>query len=321
MSFAQSLRTALPLVIGIAVGAVGAAMFHDSLPGTEGSPEERAAQLEVDLKAANNRLAALEGDPRTRRRRPGDDLRDGLRRIGSDVREGRMVDPDDIFQTLQPLMHELSPLLNRMRVREEKQRIESITGELARKYDLTADQQKRLKQWFEQKAEIEAKRWSDLVGTRGTTLEDLARASSEVRPDEGLDEVMGGILTGDKLADFQTDRMTERAQRVQSHADARVQRLDNIVGLDDAQRDQVFGIMARSSPDYDPAMKLEGEGGDIGNTPAGAPREAMLSVLRPEQKEAYEAARQRRREEAEEDMNAIGMKLPANWDLLDQSDF
>ena len=100
----------------------------------------------------------------------------------------------------------------------------------------------------------------------------------------------------------------------------KVQRLDTIVGLDDTQRDQVFGIMARGSRDYDPGMKLEGIGGDIGKTPAGDRQQAMLSVLRPEQKEAYEATRQKRREQAAEEMQTLGLSLPPEWDLLDDFD-
>ncbi len=320
MPLAQSLRTAVPLLIGLAIGGTGAALFRDSLPGAEGSPEKRAARLEVELKEAQNRLAALESGPRARRK-PGEDFMFGARRIAEDVKEGRMVDPDDVFRAFQPFVRELAPLFDRMRVREQQRMIDRMTGELSRKYDLSPSQQKTLKDWFRHKAEIEAKRWSDLVGAPGTTLEDLARESPKTRADDGLDEVMAGMLQGDKLAEFKETRMNERVQRVQNHADTRVQRLDDIVDLDETQRDQVFGIMARSSPDYDPGMQLEGEAGDIGTTPGGSPRDAMLSVLRPEQREAYEAERQRRREEAEKDMNAIGMSLPSNWDLLDQLDY
>ncbi len=101
----------------------------------------------------------------------------------------------------------------------------------------------------------------------------------------------------------------------------RVQRLDSIVQLDDTQRDQVFGIMARGSRDYDPAMKLEGVGGEIGATAAGDRQQAMLSVLRPDQRTAYEAEQQRRRDEAAKNMEAIGLTLPPDWDPLDDNDF
>ncbi|QJE94882.1 hypothetical protein [Luteolibacter luteus] len=319
MSFAQTLRTAVPLIVGVALGGIGSSLFLKSLPGAEGSPEKRVAELEVELKKANNQIAAYE-EKNPRRRRDAN-LLAGARQLMDDVKAGNNVNPDDILAVLQPSIRELSPIFDRIRVKQEKARIEAKTGELARKYDLTPQQQERLEAWYKQKAKDDAKSWSDLVGTPGTTFEDLARESMTHRPDDGLDQVMEGMLSGEKLTDYKTTRMTEKASLVERHADTRVQRLSGIVELDDAQRDQAFGIFARSSPDYDPAMKLEGIGGDIGATPGGASRDAMLSVLRPEQREKYEVERQRRRAEAEKEMNEIGLTLPSNWDLLDQADF
>jgi hypothetical protein len=167
-----------------------------------------------------------------------------------------------------------------------------------------------------------AKRWSDLVGREGTRLEDVMRASRDVRPDDGLDAFMERTLTGDKLTDFKTTRMTERAQRVQRDADMRTERLDAIVKLDDAQRDQVFGHMARHSPDYDPAMKLEGASGEIETIGRGAGhRDAFFSVLRPEQRAAFMAEQHRRRESAQKDKEAIGLTLRPDWDPLDMENF
>jgi len=321
MSLAQSIRPLIPLVIGLVVGGVGSTLFRQSMPGAEGSPEERADKMEVELKRAQNRIAALEdSDPRGRRK-PGRTFADGARNIAEDIREGRPVSPDDIFRASQPLLRDLAPLFDRMRVKQQQQRIESMTGELARKYDLTPQQQESLKQWFEQKSEADAKRWSDLVAQDGTRLEDVMRASRDVRPDDGLDPFMEKTLSGDKLTAFKSERMAQRAERVQQDADMRVQRLDTIVQLDDTQRDQVFGIMARGSRDYDPAMKLEGVGGEIGATATGDRQQAMLSVLRPEQRTAYEAEQQRQRDEAAKNMEAIGLTLPPNWDPLDGNDF
>ncbi|MCW1921100.1 hypothetical protein OKA05_00955 [Luteolibacter arcticus] len=317
MPLVPALKSAVPLVVGVAVGVMGATLFRESLTGAKGSPEEQVARLEVDLKKAENRLAAFEEG----RRPNGRTVKDGLRDIVDDLRAGRPVTPDDLLKLTKPLMRDLEPLLERMRVREEKNRIESMTGELARKYDLTGPQQEALKKWFEQKAEADAKAWSALMGSDSTTFEDMIRATHDVRPDEGLDGFMESQLSGEKLASFKTERMGERAERVQQEADRRVQRLDGIVKLDDQQRDQVFGIMARNSRDYDPAMQLEGIGGEIASTPGGNRQDAMLAVLRPEQREAYESERQRQRQKAEEDLGQIGLSLPPNWDLLDDEDF
>ena len=331
VSFPRFLRSAVPLILGLAIGGAGAVLFVDSMPGAKGSAKERADRLELELQRAQNRILALEaGDSRSqnllgkiRGRGAGGKrtLKDGAREIADDIREGRPVSGDDIFRASKPLLRDLAPLFDRMRLKQQQQMIDSMTGELARKYGLNADQQAQLKQWFGEKAKEEAQRWKELVGAEHTQLEDLMRASRDVRPDKGLDGFMEGVLSGDKLAAFKTERMAERAQRVERQADMKVQRLDSVVGLDDTQREQVFAIVARSSADYDPSMRLEGASGEIGAAPHENVQEAMLAVLRPEQRQAYQAERQRRREEAAKDLEAIGLTLPEGWEMFDDGAF
>jgi hypothetical protein len=323
----------IPLVVGLVVGGVGVTLFLESMPGAAGSDKERADRLERELKKAQDLIAAAGGSlVRNRRglieRIAGGSnagsrqtVADGARSIAEDLREGRPVNPEDIFRASKPLLEDLAPLFDRMRVKQQRQMIDSMTGELARKYNLTHENQEVLKQWFEERSNVESKRWSEMIARDGTRLEDVMRASRDVRPDEGLDTFMEGVLSGDKLVAFRSERMAERAQRIEQEADMRVQRLNSIVGLDEAQHDQVFGIMARTSRDYDPAMVLEGTQGEIGATPGGNRQNAMLSVLRPEQRAAYEAERQRRRDEATKDLEAMGLTLPPNWEMLDEGDF
>ncbi|WP_367872069.1 hypothetical protein [Luteolibacter sp. Populi] len=315
MALPNNFRSLIYLVVGLAVGGAGAVLFKDSLPGPEGSPEERADKAEAALRKAENRILALEGPGRTKR--GGRTLADGIHDIKDDLAAGRAISPDDIFRAAQPLMRDLSPIFDRMRVRQEKRNMDRMTGELTRKYDLTEGQQAELKKFFDKKVEDEAKRFSDLISRDGTTMEDMARATQDTRWDDGLDSFMAGTLKGDKLATFQDDRITEKSQRVQQEADMRVTRVDSIVNLDPAQRDQVFGIMARNSRDYDPAMELEGGAGEIGAAPAGDRNQAMMSVLRPEQRQQWEAEKQRRRDEAQREMAEMGFAMPSSWDVLD----
>ena len=330
MSLVQKVRSLIPLVIGLAVGGAGATMYLQSMPGAVGSAEERASQLELELKKANNRLTAMEasespdGGTTTRdahgRVRRGRTLADGARSLATDIREGRPVTPQDIFSATKPLIRDLAPLFDRMRVKQQREIIDRMSGELARKYQLTPDQQSSLRAWFANKSNEEAARWTDLLSKEDTRLEDVMRASRDVRPDEGLEKFMEGVISGDKLAAFKTGQLNERAQQIQQAADTKVQRLDSIVRLDEAQRDQVFGLMARNSPGYDPTMVLEGAQGVISAAPASDPHQAMLGVLRADQRAAYEAERQRRRGEAVKDMEAMGLTLPPDWDPLEAGD-
>ncbi len=278
--------------------------------------------MEAELKKANNRVSALEANDPHGRLRPGRTMKDGLRNIADDFRNGRPVTPDDIFRATQPLIRDLAPFFDRMRAKELQRQTDAKAGELARKYSLTPTQQESLKKWLDQNAEEEARRYTALISQEGTTMEDLARASNDIRLDEGLDQFMQNTLSGEKLAAFKSNQMLERVGRVQQEADMKVTRLDGIVGLDDTQRGQVFGMMARGARDFDPAMQFEGMGTETSALPPGKSRQdAVLSVLRPEQLKAYEVERVKRREEAQKEMQSMGLTLPDDWNALDHLDF
>ena len=335
MALPPLVRSLLPLLVGLTVGVVGATMFLQSMPGAEGSQEERANKLQVELQRAQNRIVALEAANEAARKQPGfferkwgaitgrDGEADGssfshnARRIAEDLRDGRPVSPEDIFRATQPVLRDLAPLFDRMRLKQQQQSIDSMTGELARKYNLSPQGQESLKQWFGQRADTEAKRWKDLIARDTTTLEDMTRAARDLRVDDGLDAFMPTLLPAEQAAAFSRERMAERAQRVEQEADMKVTRLNSIVALDESQREQVFGIMARGSRDYDPSMRLEGSAGQIAPTPGGDADAAMMSVLRPDQRAAYQAERERRRALAAKEADAFGLKLPANWDMFD----
>ena len=330
MPLTQTLRTLIPLVIGLAVGGVGAVLFQESMPGAEGSPQERAGRLEAELKEARHKIAALEAEDTPSRnarglfeRKKGNQatVSDGLRSIAERIKAGQPVSPEDIFRATKPWMRDMSPLLDRMRVRAEKKVIESRSGEFARKYNFTPGQQVALNGWFAKKSEENAKKFTELMSDDKTRWIDMMHMTQDTQPDDGIDSFMETVLTGEKLAAFKTERLNDKAQRVQSEADAKVQRLNSIVPLSDAQRDQVFGIMARNSRDYDPAMAFDGATGQIQALPAGDKNAAILGVLTPDQRVAYEAERNRRREEATKEMAEFGLAFPPEWDMIDDMDF
>lgn len=321
MPLSHSLRSLVPLFVGLTVGVVGAILFQQSMPKPEGSPEEQVVHLELQLKKARNQIRSLEAADPQGKRRKGQDFGDRARGLAEAIREGREVTPDDILRASQPLMRDLSPLFDRIRMRQQSQMIDSKVGELARKYDLSPAQQEALKQWFAQKAEADGQKFNELALRDGTSVMELMKYSMDSRPDEGLDGFMGQVLSGEKLATFQSEHLAEQIRRVQNEADMKVERLDQIVGLDAQQRDQVFGIIARNSKDYTPGMSIEGGVGSAGNVAGANPRDAMLSVLRPEQRQAYEAERETRRQAAQRELDAIGLSLPPDWDMLDPSVF
>jgi hypothetical protein len=316
----STLRSILPLVIGTFVGALGAILLQDSLPPEEGSPEEKIAVLENDLKKARNDLRAWEDS--SPRKRFGATTQDNVRSIAQAIKDGRQVSPDDVFNSFKPLMRDLSPLTERMRAIEIKRSAEARAGEYARKYGLTADQQKQLVdnlvfQNTEQMKQLQGMLESDHVGMR-----EYMKAEREMDHELGLDETMTSMLQGEKRQAFITERYTEKAERVQREADGKVERIDNIVKLDDRQRNQMFLNMAQTSRHYDPQMQFEDLGEGVKPMGQGMSSEqAMMSVLRPDQKEVYEAHRQQRLQEAQQEAAAIGLTIPNDWNPDDDIGF
>jgi hypothetical protein len=304
------------LVIGLAVGGLGVGLFQHSRPGEAGSPEKQIQHLESELQQARTRIAALEETRPRAARSPAQTAYDRGREIAQRLREGLPVSSDDLFRAAQPLLRDLSPLFERIAEQKFKQQADSLIGELARKYDLNPNQQDTLQKWFSEKSRADRKKWNDLISSDDTTYLQLVKSMRNDRTDEGMDPVMEGLLQGPQLEAFKAERLEERAQRVQQFADRQVQRINNIVRLDPAQTDRLFGIMAQSSPDYDASIRLEGSTGEI--APANMhPRDALKSVLRPDQLAIYEEDRQRRSAEVLREMNELGVQLPADWDELE----
>jgi hypothetical protein len=228
------------------------------------------------------------------------------------------TDLNTVFQQAKPLLKTLGPFLDNARRRGTKAMAERRVAEMTEKYGLTTDQQEAVKKWFEDKSEADAARGRELLDKPDAGLQDLIAAGRGQRPDDGLDEMMAGTLSPEQLAAYRADRLQERAASVEKEANRRVSQLNEVVQLDEAQQDKVFAIMARSSDNYDPAMQLEGLGTDEAALAEGASRdEAILAVLRPDQRQAYEADRQRRRDEAAKNLEAMGLKPPADLGVLE----
>lgn len=317
------MRHWIALIVGLGVGAVGAVLFMQSQPPDEGSARAAADAALADLQRAERRIAALEAENGRRGSREGSTFSDRARAIAQDYRDGKPVDLDDIFRTMQPVMRDLAPVFDRMRVRDQKRHFDRLAGELTRRYDLNAGQQQALQDWFARKAEENAARFGALVRSDDTRFEDMIRASRDEYADEGLDELMANLLDGETSERFREDRMMERVERVQAEADRNVHRLDAVVSLDEEQKDRVFALMARGARDFDPAMRFDGlDEADAGPlAPGGSREEALLEVLTPDQQLMLDEHRQRRREEAERELAEIGLSLPEDWDLFDQDDF
>lgn len=315
------MRTLFSVTIGFIIGAIGAILFSQSMPPKEGSAEEQVSKLEVELKRANNRVSLLEQTGRNGKNL-NRTLKDNVRNITEDIRDGRLVTPDDIFRASQPLIRDLVPLLDRVRARQVQRQSDTKAGEIARKYSLTDAQLESLKILLAQNADAEAKRFTSMLSQEGTKLEDFAKATNNINIEDGLEQFMQNNLQGDQFVKFKADQMLEKVQKVQEEADMKVTRLDSIVKLDDSQHSEIFSVMARGARDFDPSMQIEGMSESKDSLSTGkSKQDAIFDILTPTQREAYDNHRNEKRSEAQKDMEAIGLTLPDDWNSSDLLDF
>jgi hypothetical protein len=308
----SKLTSMLPLALGVILGAIGAIMFQKTLPPEEGSPEEKIAQLQHELKKTRSEFNEI--SDLSPRKRFGPTTHDGVRSIALAMKTGQPVTPDDIFNAFKPLMRDLSPLTQRMSEIEAKRRAESMAGEYARKYGLNDDQQKQLIEHLAANQNEHNITISNLIESDHTSVRDFMEAERNFELDTGLDAFMAQQLKGEELQAFQTERITEKSERAQQDADLQVERIDNIVKLDEQQRHQMFLNMAQTSRHYDPQMQFEGLSEGTKTLPANSSREgAMLSVLRPEQRAAYQQHKQEQLINAQKEASQLGLTIPHDW--------
>ena len=312
------LRVLIALGAGLFIGVVASTLFIDSLPPAEGTAQAQVYQLKREIVRSKSQIASLEARLPKREPTLEERSRETTARIFDDLKNGRPVDLNVLYGHVRPVLRDLSPLFNNMRRREERKEHARIAAHMGEAYQLNTAQQEALKQWLGERAIQDGEAFRATVYGENATFEDFIRASKYQRPDNALDEFMERTLTGTTKERFVSDRLRERAQRVENVANNRVNLVSAAVQLDPAQQDRVFAIMARSSPEFDPRMKFDGLGSDISTIRPGSDREqAIRNVLRPDQLTRYNAYRQKQWEEASREATEIGLSLPKNWDLFD----
>lgn len=314
----MNVRVLLAALGGLVFGAIGSALFMDSAPAEKGSPEAKAEKLQSELTRAQSRIALLETQVPKKETSLADHTRAGVGRLLDDLKHGRQVDAEEVYKQMKPLLRDLAPLFDHLRRKSQRQEFARLAAHMAESYQLTEPQQRALEQWLGERAIADSEAFAALAYGDQATFESLIEATRYQRPNSGLDEFMERTLTGPARERYHADRLRERASSIENHANRRVDILDAAVQLDTAQEDKLFSLFARSSPDYDPAMQLGNITADGGRLAPGVSRQqAIMDVLRPDQRARFDAYRQRQRSEAEREAAEMGLRLPANWDFFD----
>lgn len=310
----------IPLFVGLLMGGAAVALFKDSIPPVEGSAEEKSVKLESKLNRANSQIAKLQAQIPKTPVNLADAAHGSVADILDDLKNGRPVDLDRLYQRLKPALRDIAPVFDHLRRKEQKKEFARIAAHMGEAYHLDESQQNALEQWLAERAIQDAQKFNETAYGENSHLEDILKAAKYQKPKQGLDEFMERTLSGGEKQRYKADRLVERTTELENEANNRLNRLHQAVPLDEKQQDQVFAIMVRSSPDFNPSTKLSIPlGNDVRSITPGQDREqAILNVMRPDQRVQYETYRQRQRVEAQSEATEMGIKLPANWDLFEQ---
>lgn len=315
------MKQALGLIIGLLVGAVGALLFSRSMPPEEGSTEERLEKVQFELRRAERTIREIEKTGRVGGGRRT--VRDGLRGIMQDLREGREVSADDLFHAMKPWLRDMSPLFDRMRELNGEEWADRMTGKWVREYKLSKAEQEELRQWFLDRSEERGEAFNKVVQSDSSGFVDFVQATEyDWRDADEADVLMEKFLEGEELEAFREERLNARVESVQGEADRGVTRLGEIVELDEEQQVEAFSILVRGSGDYrEGEMAFDGMGAEAGALDQTERNVAIRGILRPDQVEVFDTYRAERRAKAEKDMRRLGLSLPDQWDLLEGESF
>lgn len=308
------MKQALGLVIGLVVGVTGGILFSKSLRPDPGTMEERLEVAEQDLARSNRQLRAMERYVE----RSGLGTSGDFRRLMRDMKDGKEVSFDDILGSAKPWMRQVSPIMERVRKVNEENWANSRVSKWTREYNLTDAEQEELKNYFKEQSRRNAERITEVIESNSSGFVDFVQATDhDWRDFKEVGTVMEGFLEGEELERFRAERLEERVETVQNEADRKLLRLDEIVGLDDEQHRELFGIMVRGAEDYRPDVKPEGFSGDATPLNRSARDAAIEQALRPDQKQALSAYRLKRAQEIQEQWSKYQLAPPRNFDALE----
>lgn len=321
MSISQILREGSKLVACVLLGAFGAGMYQRSVTPPEGTEAYKVFELEHQLLTTRQRLATLEDTNPDGTRKGFEDSMSLLKKIGRDIKAGKNVNLDDIWKISKQQLSAFAPIMMLMQKKDETRRIDSRVGEMARKYHLTDAQQANLREFLKNESNTKQQQIQAVLEDPNSSMPEALRAMRKLERQDNMDSFMEGALQGEKLANYKTERLTQRGERVQQEADLKVERLNQRVPLTEDQKDKVWAIAARSSRHYDPAMQFSGMTPDQGNLPPGkSSYDAMMGVLEPNQLAQVEQQRIERRMKAEQEAAEMRLTLPANFDEFDREE-
>ncbi len=302
-------RILLPLLTGITLGAAVVLLWHQAA-------DERtrtALKLESDAKVAQlqNELASARNEATTWQQR--------LAAAGVDdtpVKEN-VLDIQRILNDARPLMKTLALMFGERRKEMSDRMIRDMASKLAEQMGLTEEQTEAMIAHF---TALDAANFEKMKAMfdRKLTIMDVFTVMNDTNPQKAMDAYVQQTMTPEQKASWENRKLETKAQQLERTANWKLERMSSSLKLDEAQKDQVFSILVKSNPDYDPSLGVEGV---TGTTPDAADanaaplkeEDAIASVLRPEQMQDWSTYQKKQTAEKSRLTDAFGGLDPTSF--------
>ena len=282
----------LLVVAGAALGG-GAIFLWQSGKAPVTAPPAIATKDNEDLDAAKKRIAELEQQVKSAELA-------ATPKVPAPTEEERAADPQaamakdmqGLLQDSRPLLNRLAPMFRQGMMRGIDRQVEELAAELG----LNDAQKEQLRAKLTALGDEEMKKFNDRLADPTMTPEKLFQEGGRgpFSPD-GMNAMLKETLTPEQYEKYDKKQTAERVERLERQANWQTDRLGRRLNLSEEQKDQVFGIMVKSS---DPNLEVQTGTGAEAPAAADADRDAAIkAVLTPEQRAIYEqdAARDQER--------------------------
>ncbi len=139
---------------------------------------------------------------------------------------------------------------------------------------------------------------------------------NDMNPQKSMDAYVQQTMTPEQKASWENRKLETKADQLERTATWKLERMSGALKLDEGQKDQVFSILVKTNPDYDPSLGVEGVTGAQANEPNATPlkeEEAIASVLRPEQMDDWSAWQEKQKAEKSRLTDAFGGFDPSSF--------
>lgn len=302
-------RILLPFLAGITLGAAVVLLWHQSADARTRAAlkqdgDAKVAQLQRDLASARSEVTAWQ----QRLAAAGVD--------DSPVKEN-VLDIQRILNDARPLMKTLTLMFGERRKEMTDRMIRGMASKLAEQMGLTEEQTEAMIAHFTALDAANFKKVKAMFD-RKLTIMDVFTVMNDMNPQKSMDAYVQQTMTPEQKASWENRKLETKAQQLERTANWKLERMSSSLKLDEAQKDQVFSILVKSNPDYDPSLGVEGV---TGTTPdpadaIAAPlkeEDAIASVLRPEQMQDWSAYQNKQAAEKSRLTDAFGGLDPTSF--------